>query len=166
MGQSRRILFDPSRRRRYLAPPALGLMLAAGLASPAAQDKNPYPIFTPENLESTMKTVGLNFGGASQALAKGDYETAKPQFVRLREQLATTITFWRDRKRDDAIKMVRNAVTKLDDLDTALSAETVDPAAVSAIAKEVGAACEACHSVYREQDPVTKAYRVKASALH
>jgi hypothetical protein len=37
----------------------------------------------------------------------------------------------------------------------------VDPARVSAVAKQAGAACQTCHGVYREQDPGTKGYRLK-----
>ncbi len=146
-------------------PGVLLVMAAAGVAVPAAKQKNPYSVFTADHLESTMKTVGLNFGGANQALTKGDYDTAKPQFIRLREQLATTITFWRDHKRDDAIKLVRTAVTALDELDTVLSAEKVDQAAAAGLVKRVGGACQSCHAVYREQDPATKAYRIKPGVV-
>src|SRR6185295_333620 len=86
---------------------------------------------------------------------------AKAYLAISRDRLATTITFWRDRKRDDAIKMLRDVLNKMDALDEALSVDSVDPAAVSGITKQIGTACQACHQVYREQDPVTKAYRVK-----
>jgi hypothetical protein len=43
--------------------------------------------------------------------------------------------------------------------------ETVDPGAVETLATEVDAACTACHVVYREQDPVTREYRLRQSAL-
>ena len=50
---------------------------------------------------------------------------------------------------------------KMDELDVALSAEKLDASGASAISKQIGAACEACHAVYREQDPSTKAFRIK-----
>jgi cytochrome c556 len=53
----------------------------------------------------------------------------------------------------------------MDALDAALSEEAVNQRAVSDLAGSVAASCEACHSKYREQDPVSKAYRVKADAL-
>jgi len=53
----------------------------------------------------------------------------------------------------------------MDDLDVALSAEQIDPAAVAAGVKQVGAACAACHEMYREQDPVTKAYKLKTGTV-
>lgn len=124
-----------------------------------------YPIFTPSDLDKTMATVGQNFGTLSRLIASGAFEDAKARAVRTREQLATTITFWRDRQRDDAIKMLRTATSKLDELDTVLSAEQVGSGAATAKLGEVNAACEACHAVYREQDPATKAYRLKAGVL-
>lgn len=56
--------------------------------------------------------------------------------------------------------MLRDALTKMDALDAALSAESVDPSAVAASAKQVSRV-PGVHAVYREQDPATKAYRLK-----
>lgn len=112
-----------------------------------------------------MKSVGANFGGTRASMAKGDYEEAKSRLTRSREQLAVTVTFWRDHKKDDAIKMLRAALTRLDDLDAALSTEIVDAAGASSLAEQVTSACEACHAVYRDQDPATKAYRLKPGSL-
>jgi hypothetical protein len=108
-----------------------------------------------------MQTAARNYGAVKDLLAKGEHDSAKAQLTRVREHLATTITFWRDRKRDDAVTMLRTALRGIDDLDVALSAVKTDPAAVSAVSKRIDGACQACHDVYREQDSVTKAYRVK-----
>ena len=35
----------------------------------------------------------------------------------------------------------------------------------SDLAASVGASCEACHTKYREQDPATKAFRIRADAI-
>lgn len=123
-----------------------------------------YPIFTADNFVTTMKTAGKNVAALNASLAKNDFETAKTQLARSREQLAITVQFWRDKKKDDAIRMLRDALMKMDSLDTALSAEKIDTVETGAIAKQIGAACQACHAVYREQDPATKAYRVKTES--
>lgn len=136
----------------------VAMLIGAGWAPGA--DK-PYPIFTPDNFSNTMKTVGRNFGGLNASLAKGDFETAKAQAVRTREQLAITVSFWRDRKKDDALKILRDAIVKMDSLDTTLSADKIDGQGASALTKQIGAACQSCHSMYRVQDPATKAYRLK-----
>ena len=145
-----------------------GLLLAFSVAavrvSATAQEK-PYPIFTTEHFVSAMKTVGQAFAAVSASLGRNEFEDSKAYLAISRDRLATTITLWRDRKRDDAIKMVRDAVTKMDDLDVALSADKIDPAAVAARVKDVGAACQACHAIYREQDPVTKTYKLKTGMV-
>lgn len=138
------------------------LVVVAGFTATAQKQ---YPIFTPDHLDSAMKTVGLAFGLVNASLAKNDFENSKDYLSRSRDQLATTITFWRDNKKDDAIKMLRDTVMKMDDLDAALSAEKIDPTAVNTLAKQVDAACEACHAIYREQDPATKAYRLKPGSV-
>src|SRR5262245_42748309 len=147
---------------------ALLCALFAAVAVLAAQDETePYPIFTLEHCTAAMKTTGqaCNAGNATlrtgQTAAK-DPGDAKAYVAISRDRLATTITFWRDRKRDDAIKILRDTLTRLDALDVALSGEAVDAARVADAAKQVGTACEACHALYREQDPATKAYRFKA----
>ena len=129
------------------------------VAAASAQTK--YPIFTPDNFVDTMKTVGVNFSAVNTAVANKDFATAKAQLIRSRERLALTITFWRDRKKDDAIKILRDALAKMDDLDTLLSANPVDPVATSASVKQIGAACQGCHVAYREQDSSTHSYRFK-----
>jgi hypothetical protein len=144
-------------------PAVIGLLVVLGGSLAVAQKAN--PIFTIDHLSATMKMLGPNFRAATASLMAGDYEAAKAQATRTREQLATTITFWRDHERDDAIALLRATVAKIDDLDTALSAETIDPAAVAALAAEVDAACQACHTVYREQDPVTNEYRLKQGSV-
>lgn len=148
---------------RGLFGPAL---TAAALLLPAATSgqQGPYPIFTEARLDATMTTLGPNVAGVRAALAAGDYSIAKERAIRSREQLATTITFWRDRDLDDAVGWLRDALNRLDALDTALSAESVDAAAAAALGDEIVDACNACHAVYRELDG-DGGYRVNASAL-
>ena len=137
-------------------------VLAVGSSTALAQEKAPkYPIFTADHLDEAMKTVGLAFTLARSAIDKNSPENAKDYLIRARDQLATTITYWRDRKNEDAVAMLRETLKKIDALDAAMSAETVDVKAASTLAASVATSCEACHAKYREQDPTTRAYRVK-----
>ena len=140
----------------------LALCLCAPVA--LAQDK-PYPVYTAEYLDATMKTLGPNMASVRASLADGDFTTAKEQTIRSRGQLATTVTFWRDTEQDEALTLLRTALERMDALDSALSTDAVDGPAVTTIATEIGTACRACHAVYREQDPATGDYRPKSSAL-
>ena len=144
------------------SPVSLALCLFTAVT--LAQDK-PYPIFTLDHLDAAMKTLGPNVAGIRASLDDGDFATAKARVIRSREQLAITVTFWRDRGRDDAVTLLRTALDRMDALDAALSIETVDPRAVDTLATRIGGACDACHTIYREQDPVTSEYRLRQSAL-
>ncbi len=138
---------------------------AALVAGVFVTAQKPYPVYTLDHFVSTMKTLGPNFAGVTASLADNDFEAAKSRLVLTRQQLATTVTLWRDHGKDDAVAFVRAALEKIDQLDDALSAESVDSAAATATARQIGAACEACHAVYREQDPATRAYRIKPGVI-
>lgn len=137
----------------------VGLILA-GATLVAEQQK--YPVFTTDHLDAAMKNVGLAFGLTTKSIGSSDFPLAKDYLSRARDQLATTITFWRDRKNDEAVGMLRTNLKQLDTLDAALSATNVNAAAIAVLAKQAEASCQACHARYREQDPVTKAYRVRS----
>jgi cytochrome c556 len=141
-------------------------VVVSGASVGLAQTRQ-YPIFTADHLNSAMKTVGLAFNLVGHSIEKRDPELAKDYLARARDQLATTITFWRDRKAEEAITILRDALKKMDALDTAMSVDKdkVDMSAVAELSKQVSASCEACHARYREQDPVSKEYRVKAELL-
>jgi cytochrome c556 len=150
-----------------VAARVIGSLLAALLitSTAATAQKNPYRTYTEEKFVQNMQTASRNYAAVTELLAKSDYESAKAQLTRAREQLAITMTFWQDRKKDDAVTLLRNALERTDELDTVLSADSVEPAAVNTAAQRMNASCQACHSVYRDQNPATKAYRVKPGSL-
>ena len=147
-----------SGRRRRLPLAVFALVIV--FATAAFAQKVRYPIFTLEHLNEAMKTVGLAFGLASRSAAGSDAQNAKDYLIRARDQLATTITFWRDRKKDDAVSILRETLKKMDALDAALSATPPNAATIKTLVDEIGVGCESCHAKYREQDPATKAFRV------
>jgi cytochrome c556 len=149
-------------RRQTAAGVALVFMFVAGIAVSA--QKNPYRNYTEEKFVQNMQSADRNYSAVTALIAKNDYESAKAQLTRAREQMAITVTFWRDAKRDDAVAMLRKALLGMDDLDIALGAEKVDPSAIAGASEHIGAACQPCHAAYREQDPSTKAYRVRRLA--
>jgi hypothetical protein len=141
---------------------ALAIVVAPSQAQ--EQPKQKYPVFTADHLDEAMKTVGLAFTLTRSAIDKNSAENAKDYLIRARDQLATTITYWRDRKNEEAIAILRETLKKMDALDAAMSAESTDMKAASTLAASVNQSCESCHTKYREQDPATKAYRVKPDA--
>lgn len=141
------------------------LVAGGGVVRVAAQ-KNPYRNYTEQKFVENMQSAARNVAAVNDLIARAEYEDAKAQLTRAREQLAITVQFWRDLHREDAaIAMLRNALTGMDDLDKALGAKPVDPAGLKAITGRIAAACQACHAVYRDQDPATKTYRVKPGSV-
>ncbi len=72
--------------------------------------------------------------------------------------------FWVMNKKDDAVKMSKEAIAKVTALETVLSAATVDQQAAFAAAKEVGGTCAACHKEYRVQAE-DKTYSIKPGVI-
>jgi cytochrome c556 len=152
----------PTHVRRFAGRAILIAILGiAGLRTAAADDMKPYPIFTAEQFVAAMKTIGQAFTATNASVTRSETDDAKAYLAISRDRLATTITFWRDRNREDAVKMLRQTLALMDQLDVALSAEKVDTAATGNLAKQVGASCQSCHQIYREQDPSSKSYRFK-----
>jgi cytochrome c556 len=141
-----------------LTVPLIALLLVAGCSSAIAQ--RVYPVFTVEDLGTAMKAVGRYVAAVDASLRQNEFQTAKNYLARSREQLAPTITFWRDQQKDDAVGWLQDTLRQMDRLDAALSADNPDRAAVNAAATQLAAACEACHAMYRERDPATKAFRI------
>jgi hypothetical protein len=141
------------------------VMVAAGPVTSSAQERKPYPTFTADHFVGAMKTAGQAFAAVNISLTKNEIEDAKAYLAISRDRLATTITFWRDRGKGDAIKMLRDTLVRLDELDLALSVDQVDHTAVGGIMKQVGTACQACHAAYRDQDPASQTYRFKVGSV-
>ncbi len=153
MSAERRTGDEAPHRRRWASSLAIVLTSAVALSAQA--------VFTPDDLDRAMKIVGRNISLLGSAIDARDYAAAKERVARAREQLSPTVGFWNKAKKEDARQMVRAATSRLDELDVALSADSVDAARVAQAKTAVDAACQACHAVYREQDPATKAFRAK-----
>lgn len=109
-------------------------------------------VTTPEELDKTMKKVQPAMQAAQKALKSESYADVKTQLATLKQLIDDSREFWIVHKKEDAIKLNKEVVAKLEAADNLLSATPVDPAAVTAAVKEVGGACLACHKVYRVRD--------------
>jgi cytochrome c556 len=147
---------EPLARRRRCTWVACILVVALFSTSGRAQ-----PVFSVQDLDRAMKAIGRFMGLAQSAIGTGDFEAAKTRVARAREQLFPTVAFWRNNKEAAAEKLLREAVTALDELDVALSTQPADAAAARAAAAKVDAACQRCHAQYREEDAASKTFSVK-----
>ena len=132
-------------RVRVLAFAAVALWSVALLA---AQQK----VTNPEEYDKAMKKVGPAAQAMNKALASGAYGEVRAQLAIVKQGVADAESFWIMHKKEDAQKFTKDVLGKLDAFGKLVATDTVDAAAATVAAKEVGAACRSCHMVYRAQD--------------
>lgn len=122
-------------------------------------------VTTAEEYTKAMKANAQANGAMNKAIGSGMYADARMQLATLRQNYMALQGFWVDKKKDDAVAIVKDGLTRLDALDKTLSAPTVDQMAAQAAAKEFGGnTCGACHKLYREGDAQT-GFRFKPGVL-
>ena len=120
---------------------------------------------TAEDYSKNMKANAQAAGAMNKALGSGTFADARPHLATLRQNYMALQGFWTDKKKDDAVAIVKDGLTRIDALDKMLAASTVDQMAAQAAAKEFGGnTCGACHKLYREGDAQT-GFRFKPGVL-
>jgi cytochrome c556 len=107
-------------------------------------------ITTPEQLDKVMKQVQPAMQATSKALASGAYADVRKNLATGKENDFLSQSFWIEHKKDDAVKMNKDTLAKIEAVEKIVATDTVDAAAAATALKEVGAACRACHKQYRE----------------
>jgi cytochrome c556 len=106
---------------------------------------------TAAELDKVMKRASA-FRQVDKAIQSNNAADAKKQLEAVESAVEESRSFWVEHKRDDALKMNKEALAKLDALEKVLSADKLDIAAATASFKEAGGACRSCHQVYRAED--------------
>lgn len=125
------------------------ILLACSTAIINAQNDK---VTTPEELDKVMKKAGPAMRATNKALTSGATSDAKTQLGTLRQAILDSQQFWIEKKREDAVKMNKETLAKIDALDKLLGESGTDPAAATTALKEVGGSCRSCHTKYRGQD--------------
>ncbi|HEY1303758.1 MAG TPA: cytochrome c [Vicinamibacterales bacterium] len=121
-------------------------------------------VTTPDELDKAMKKIAPAQGAAGKAIQSMAWPDAKAQIAIVKQSLADTESFWVSHKKDDAVKMLKDSISKVTAVEEAVSAPMPDQQTVLAAFKQVGATCAACHKQYREQDE-NQQYRLKAGSI-
>lgn len=145
-------------RRFFVCATVLMAILGAVVT---AQSK----ITTVEEYATVMKSNAQANGASNKAIGSMAYADARTQIATLRQNLTMLQGYWAEKKKDDAVGILKDGMTRLDALDKMLSAGTVDQMAAQAAAKEFGGnVCGACHKLYREGDNQT-GFKFKAGVI-
>jgi hypothetical protein len=135
-------------------------MIALGVLT-IAQTK----VTTLEEYTKGMKANAQANGAMNKAIGSAAYADARMQVATLRQNFMAIQGFWVDKKKDDAVAIVKDGLSRLDALDKTLAAPTVDQMTAQAAAKEfAGNTCGACHKLYREGD-AQSGFKFKAGVL-
>ena len=106
-----------------------------------------------EDHPKLMKANAQAAGAMNKAIGSGAFADARTQVATLRQNFTSLQGFWMGKKKEDAVLIIKDGLTRLDTLDKLLASPTVDPMAVQAAAKEFGGnTCAPCHKQYREGD--------------
>ena len=120
-------------------------------------------VTTVEQLDKVMKKAGA-FRQVDKAIQSNNAADAKAQLAIVKQAVQDSQSFWVTHKKDDAVKLNKESLAKLDALDKVLSASSLDTAAATAAYKEAGGSCRACHSQYRVED-ANNAYMLKPGSV-
>ncbi|HZI82210.1 MAG TPA: hypothetical protein VFD69_21990 [Vicinamibacterales bacterium] len=132
--------------RRILTIATAAMIAVAGTVLVAQK------VTTPAELDAAMKKVGPAQGLTGKAIQAGNFADAKTQVAIVKQALMDAENFWVANKKDDAIAMSKDALTKITALEQAVSAAAPDQMTALAALKTAGGTCGACHKTYRVQD--------------
>jgi cytochrome c556 len=104
-----------------------------------------------EDLDKVMKRASA-FRQVDKAMHSNNATDAKAQLAIVRQAVQESQSFWIEHKRDDAVKLNKESLAKIDELEQVLSSGTLDIAAATAKFKETGGSCRSCHQIYRVED--------------
>ena len=108
-------------------------------------------VTTPAELDKVMKKAGA-FRQVDKAIQSNKIDDAKKQLEIVENAVEESRNFWIEHKREDALKLNKAALEKLDALEKVLSANKLNVMNAATAFKEAGGACRACHQIYRAED--------------
>ena len=135
---------------------ALTVVFAMGVAAQAN--------LTAEGHAMLMKANGQAAQATNKALGSGSAADAKAGVATLRTNYTNLLAFYSAKKKDDAVALIKGAMTNLDAVDAALSAATPDVMAAQGALKMFQGSCGGCHKQYRDGDGKTTPYSFRAGS--
>ena len=135
------------------------VILLTGSATLVAQKAT-----TPELLDKAMKRIPPAQGAMGKAIQSGAYADARKQLDLIEAALRDAHNFWVVNKKNDAIKMSDDSISKAQALGKLLAAPAPDKQAVQGAFKTFVGTCAACHTQFRAQD-ANQQYIIKPGSI-
>ena len=134
----------------YIGKPAV---IATNVIDTAGGDlaRRLPPPMTPEeeSYQKLMKQVGSSNGALRKAVEGSDARLAAEHAAMLRKTFVDVESFWRSRRRDDAVRWAQDARKASENVERSAAAGRWE--AVKSHAATLGTACQTCHGAYRER---------------
>jgi cytochrome c556 len=132
-------------RGRVVAFAAVAVWSVAILA---AQTK----VTNPDELDKTMKKVNEASRAIGKAAGSNAWGDVRMMLATMKQGVSDAENFWIINKREDAQKITKDVLAKIDAAAKLVATDPADPAAAIAAIKEISPACRQCHMIYRAQD--------------
>ena len=127
------------------------VMTAAALAVACTGVMIAQKVSSADDLDKVMKRAGA-FRQVDKAIQSNNAADAKAQLAIVKQAVQQSQSFWIEHKKEDAVKLNKESLAKLDELEKTLSAQPFDIATATAKFKETGGSCRSCHQQYRAED--------------
>ncbi len=95
-------------------------------------------VSTPEEYDKAMKPAGAAMRTIGKAFASGAYADVRKELPALKAAVADTQSFWVLHKKDDAIKMNKEALAKIEEFEKLVAKDPVDAAVAAPALKAIG----------------------------
>lgn len=143
--------------RLILAAAAMFVLLVGTIT---AQTK----VTTADDYARLMKSTAQAGAAMNKALiVDASYPDARKLLVQVRQNYVTLQQFWGERKRSDALAIVKDGLAQIDAMDKLLQSNAEIPL-VQKASENFGSTCASCHMLYREGTRET-GFRFKEGVL-
>jgi cytochrome c556 len=130
--------------RKWAVLVTLGIVGVFALAATAAEKPS-------ADYQKAMRDLGAVAQGLGKAVQAEDYDTLTKYTASAKAALEVALKFWQSKKVEDGIRHADNATTAVAVLGVSAGLKSQEGA--EAAAKDLMAACAACHTAHREKLP-------------
>src|SRR5256885_15033662 len=124
----------------------LGIGAAAVLGLTAVASEKP-----PESYVKNMKDTNAEAAELRKSVEVKNYDAAAQHAATLKTLFANTLSFWENRKTDDAVGFAKAGIKAATDLEAAAKAKNEE--GVTTSARALQATCKSCHDAHRVRQP-------------
>ena len=105
----------------------------------------------PESYVKNMKETNATAQELRKSVEAMDYVAIAREAATLKTLFATTLSFWEERKMEDAVGVAKSGAKAASDLEAAAKAKNDET--VASAAKTLQGTCKTCHDAHRERLP-------------